>query len=124
MLSGNRLTTVGDPRGDPTPSAAPEAQGTTGGVCWGSLKSLLLGGNQMETWEAVDMLNWFPALVDLRITGNPLHAPGCVFRGLTYKLPFAIWPSIGRERIFSEKGSGPIWNRIFAVGTLEESMSK
>jgi len=39
----------------------------------GALQTLTLGGNRLETWAAVDTLDRFPALVDVRLTGNPLQ---------------------------------------------------
>lgn len=37
-----------------------------------ALKTLILGGNKLDAWESVDALARFPALEELRLSGNPL----------------------------------------------------
>ena len=37
----------------------------------GRLESLQLAGNQLVAWEDINRLDGYPALLDLRLTGNP-----------------------------------------------------
>jgi hypothetical protein len=39
---------------------------------WPALETLLLGHNEVADWAAVDQLDLFPALRDVRLTGNPV----------------------------------------------------
>lgn len=41
-----------------------------------NLRCLLLGGNTIEDLESVDSLNFFPSLVDVRLSENPIADPG------------------------------------------------
>jgi hypothetical protein len=43
------------------------------GACAGTLQVLTLGGNRLASWAAVDTLDHFPSLADVRLTGNPLQ---------------------------------------------------
>jgi hypothetical protein len=38
------------------------------------LRSLLLGGNRLGGWKAVDALDRFPALQEARLSDNPITA--------------------------------------------------
>lgn len=42
--------------------------------CFARLEALLLGNCQLSSWGDVDCLNHFPALRELRLSGNPLFA--------------------------------------------------
>jgi hypothetical protein len=49
--------------------------GTAGaGAPFSSLQALLLGNCRLSDWSAIDELNRFPALRELRVSGNPLLA--------------------------------------------------
>ncbi|XP_077231741.1 tubulin folding cofactor E / Pfifferling (PFI) isoform X2 [Tasmannia lanceolata] len=41
-----------------------------------NLRCLLLGGNNIEDLESVDSLNFFPSLMDVRLSENPIVDPG------------------------------------------------
>jgi hypothetical protein len=69
-LGGNKLTRVAYPahlitdaaEGDAAPPAVPFAL----------LKGLFFADNAVHEWESVDALNDFPAMAEVRLTGNPV----------------------------------------------------
>ena len=61
QLSGNAIAAV-----------APAAHERGGAGEFSCLKTLIIGGNKVDAWASVDALATFPALEELRLSGNPL----------------------------------------------------
>ncbi|KAH6775182.1 tubulin folding cofactor E / Pfifferling [Perilla frutescens var. hirtella] len=74
-----------------------------------SLRSLSLGGNNIEDLESIDALNFFPNLMDIRLSGNPVAdigkvgVPRFVFIARIAKVEMLNGSEVGpRERKDSE----------------------
>lgn len=66
-LGGNGLESV-----SPPPTGVPSA--------WARLGSLFLASNSLSSWASVDALDAFPALIELRVSGNPVVEGGAPTR--------------------------------------------
>ena len=62
----------------------------------GRLESLQLAGNQLVAWEDINRLDAYPALLNLRLTGNPcLMGQDVVTSRLEVSAWFApLWPPL------------------------------
>lgn len=58
-LGRNRLTEISSPRGE-------------GSFCLAALRALLVPENRLRAWSAVDALDAFPVLEEVRLSGNPV----------------------------------------------------
>lgn len=67
-LGGNRLTRVAYP----VHLATAAEGGAPARIPFATLTGLLLADNAVHEWESVDVLNDFPALAEVRLTGNPV----------------------------------------------------
>lgn len=65
------------------------------GAGFARLQSLNLGGNQITQWASVDALDVFPALSELRLSGNPLLPATAADARFEVQQPLGVPPLLG-----------------------------